>query len=66
MGLMAEFRLPEGKVRLIQEPLEVERIGAAALGEELRRTVVGDGFSMALHRLDLDHPRQVHPVKRLR
>ena len=62
MGLMAEATGPQKEsLRLIQGPLEVERIGAAALGEELRRIVVGDGFSMALHRRDIDHPRQVHP-----
>ena len=53
----------------IQGPQEVAgHSGAAALGEEHRGAVivVGDGCSMALHRLDLDHPRQEHLVQRLR
>src|SRR5215472_4688872 len=60
---------PRGEsIPRIQGPLEVAgQSGAAARVEEqeLLWRVVGGGRSMALHRLDVDHPRQVHGVQLL-
>jgi len=52
-------RPPGKRLRRVQRPQEIaEYPGAAALGEEPRRMVISDRGTIALHRLDLDYPRQ--------
>src|SRR5262245_34401260 len=58
---------PQGeRLRSVQGPMKIApHPGDAAKFKEVGRLLFGDRRALALHRLDLNHPRKEHRVQRL-